>query len=165
MILPLPLHLFIHFFLAVIIGMLVGRFFNERKLGLIGGILGGFFIDLDHILEYFLVFGPTFNLIYFFQGREFLVSDQIHTWFHAWEYVPILFSVAWLFRSRKRVLIFILALALGIFVHLVSDSFINHYPFRNYSLIYRSQLNFSVPLLLSPEQYQEYIKDRQDLGL
>lgn len=165
MVIPLPLHLFIHLFLSVLAGYLVGRFFNFRRLGIIAGILGGVLIDLDHVLDYFSVFGLRFNLGYFLEGRQFLVSDQIHTWFHAWEYIPVFLLIAWLFRRRRAVLAFILALTLGFFVHLVADSFINHYPFRNYSLLYRYQLNFSAPRLLDSEQYQKYLKDRQELGL
>ena len=62
---PLALHLGIHFALAVLSGYLLGSYFNNKKLGVIFGILGGFLIDLDHVLEYFLVFGPSFNLQYF----------------------------------------------------------------------------------------------------
>lgn len=163
--LPLPLHLSIHFFLALLVGYLVGRYFHKPWAGLIGGLLGGFFIDLDHVLEYFLVFGPHFNLSDFFNGRQFLVSGQIHTWFHAWEYVPILAFIAWAVRRRPVFVAFFLALTIGVFVHLVSDCLINHYPPRNYSLIYRYEVNFAVDKLLNPEQYQKYLENRQAIGM
>jgi len=162
---PLPLHLFIHFTLAVLAGFSVGYYYNKLKIGIIAGIIGGFLIDLDHVLEYFLVYGWHFNIIYFFQGREFLLSDKIHIYFHAWEYLPILLILAWLLRKKKTIMIFILALTLGIFFHLTTDHFINQYPWRNYSLIYRVKVNFSAPRLLSPEQYQNYILDRQELNI
>ena len=162
---PLPLHLTIHFVLAVLIGYLVGRYFKKLWPGIIGGVLGGFFIDLDHILEYFLVFGPHFNLSDFLNGRQFLVSGQIHVWFHAWEYIPILLLIAWLCRKQKAVATFILALTLGGFIHLISDCRINNYPPRNYSLIYRYEVGFSAKHLLNAEQYAKYLKDRQEIGL
>jgi riboflavin transporter FmnP len=162
---PLPLHLAIHFFLAVLSGYLVGRRFNKIEIGIIAGILGGFFIDFDHILEYFLFFGPHFNLVYFLQGREFLLTDKIYIWFHAWEYIPILLFVAWLWRSKKTVATFILALTLAGAVHLVTDSFINEYQFRNYSLIYRQRIGFSASRLLNPAQYEKYRESRRELGL
>jgi hypothetical protein len=162
---PLPVHLSIHFILAVLVGYLIGYHYKKLWTGIIGGILGGFLIDLDHVLEYFLVLGPHFNLVDFFNGRQFLVSDQIHTWFHAWEYIPILLLVAWLCRRQKAVATFLLALTLGGFVHLVSDCLINNYPPRNYSLIYRYEVNFSTQKLLNADQYSKYLRDRSSIGL
>jgi len=159
--LPLPLHLSIHFILAVLVGWLLGRRFNKPVLGIIAGLLGGFFIDLDHVLEYFLVFGPHFNLVYFLDGRQFLASNQVHIWFHAWEYAPILLLLAWLLRKKKAVMVFILVLTVGALVHLASDCVINQYPPRNYSLLYRWRVNFSVDQILSPEQYQEFLNQKK----
>jgi hypothetical protein len=162
---PLPLHLLIHFALAALIGYLVGRPYQKIWPGIIGGILGGFLIDLDHFLEYFLVFGLHFNFLDFCNGQQFLVSGQIHIWFHAWEYVPILFLITWLCRRQKAVAACLLALTLGVFVHLVSDCLIDHYPPRNYSLIYRCEVNFSAAKLLDAEQYAKYLQDRKAIGL
>lgn len=159
----LPLHIFIHFALAVLVGYFVGWHFKKIWLGIIAGILGGFLIDLDHILEYFLVFGPSFNLQYFIFGRQFLVSDQIHIWFHAWEYVPVVLLVAWLFRRKNKIGVtaFLFAFALGIAVHLVTDCVVNLYPPQNYSLIYRWSQDFSAPQLMSSEQYQRNLEQKQ----
>lgn len=165
MFIPLPIHLFIHFILAGLVGYSVGFRFNKVWLGIVAGLGGGFFIDFDHILEYFLVYGPHFNLIYFFQGRQFLSSDQIHIWFHAWEYALFLLVVAWFCRQKKVVYVFLLALIWGGLIHLVTDCLINHYPPQNYSLIYRYEKNFSASEILSPTQYQNYIEDRQSLGM
>lgn len=167
MIFPLPVHLLIHFSLAVLAGYLVGRYFNKIWLGVIAGVLGGFLIDLDHILEYFLVFGLHFNFTYFITGREFLVSDQMHVWFHAWEYAPLLLLAAWLFWRNKKIAVaaFLGGLALGGLVHLTTDSLINLFPPQNYSLIYRWQQNFSAEKLLSPEQYQKNLEEKIELGL
>jgi hypothetical protein len=162
---PLPLHLFIHLAWALVAGWLVGRYFGYIRWGMIAGFIGGVLIDLDHVLEYFLVFGFHFNLGYFLQGRQFLVGNQIRIFFHAWEYLPILLLVAWLCRSKKVVMTFILALTLGIFVHLVADCWINEYPPQNYSIIYRYERHFAAPSLLNADQYQKYISDRQALGL
>jgi hypothetical protein len=162
--LPLPLHLSIHFVLAVIVGWFIGRRFNKTALGITAGLLGGFFIDLDHILEYFLVFGSHFNIVYFLEARQFLASGRIHIWFHAWEYAPILFLAAWLVRKNKAVTAFILALALGGFIHLVSDCVINQFPPRDYSLLYRWRSGFAVEKLFSPEQYQEFLENKKYLN-
>jgi hypothetical protein len=167
MILPLPLHLLLHFSLAVLVGFYVGRHFKKIWLGIVAGILGGFLIDLDHVLEYFLVFGLRFNFNYFITGREFLISDKMHVWFHAWEYVPLLLLAAWLFWRKKKIAVatFLCALALGGLVHLTTDCLINRFPPQNYSLIYRWQHNFSAEILLSPEQYQKNLDEKVEMGL
>ena len=161
---PLPLHLFIHFSLAVLVGYLVGRRFGKPLIGLIGGVCGGFLIDLDHVLEYFLVFGPHFNFFLFFNGRQFLASDQIRLWFHAWEYLPLLLLIAWVLRRRAAVFVFCLALALGGAVHLASDCLINNYAPQNYSLIYRWRHDFSSRQILNQAQYRELLDDRKAVG-
>lgn len=161
----LPLHIFIHFILAVLVGYLVGSHYHRLHLGIIAGLIGGFFIDLDHVLEYFLVYGPHFNIVYFFEGRQFLSSNQIHLWFHGWEYIPILLLAAWLLRRKKAVSIFLAAMIFGASLHLITDCLINQYPPRNYSLLYRYSQNFSASKILSATQYQKYIQDRQYFGM
>jgi len=161
----LPLHIFIHFIFAVLIGYLVGSHYQRLRLGIVAGIIGGFLIDLDHVLEYFLVYGPHFNIVYLFEGRQFLSSNQIHLWFHGWEYIPVILMAAWLLRRKKAVSIFLSAMILGASLHLITDCLINQYPLRNYSLSYRYSQNFSASKILSAAQYQKYIQDRQYFGM
>ncbi|MDP2944024.1 MAG: hypothetical protein Q8N57_00385 [bacterium] len=161
----LSLHLFIHFIIAALAGLLVGHYFNKVKLGIIAGTLGGFLIDLDHVLEYFFTFGLHFNLNYFLTGRGFLISDRIFLVFHAWEYIPILLIVAWLLRRRKNISIFLLALTFGAIVHMTSDCFLNNYPPRNYSIIYRAAKGFNASLLLSPSQQELNMELKRGLNL
>lgn len=161
----LALHILIHFILAALAGLLVGHYFNKVKLGIIAGVLGGFLIDLDHVLEYFFTFGLHFNLNYFLTGRGFLISNKIFLVFHAWEYIPILLIIAWLLRRRKNVCVFLLALTLGAIVHMTSDCFLNNYPPRNYSLIYRAAKDFDASLLLSPSQQEWNMELKRELSL
>ena len=162
---PLSLHLFIHFSLAILSGYLAGKYFKNIKLGILIGFIGGFLIDLDHVLEYLLVFNFRFNLLHFFQGRQFLVSDQIHLWFHAWEYVPILILLAWLFRKNKVIKIIFFTLAFSGTVHLATDMIINRCSFNFYTLTYRAKHNFAARELTSPETYQENQKLKMELGI
>jgi len=162
---PLPLHLFIHFVLALFVGFLAGKHFKKLELGLAIAFLGGFLIDFDHLLEYFLVFGFDFNLNYFLAGREFLVSNKIHLWFHAWEYVVLLLGLAWVFKKYKVIEMTLVTLALAIFVHLATDALINQYPLKYYSLLYRQEVNFAAEKLLSPEEYLRNLELKRELGL
>jgi len=162
---PLFWHLLIHFILAILAGWLLGRYFKQTWLGLITGFVGGFLIDLDHVLEYFLFFGPSFNLSHFLEGWQFLLSDKIYLWFHAWEYVPILLIMAWLLKKYRVLKIIFITLALTSGIHLLSDVLINQYPLSHYSIIHRAQENFSAEKILSPTRYQEQLDARAELGL
>lgn len=162
---PLSLHLLIHLSLALLAGYLVGKRFGKPYTGLMAGFVGGFLIDLDHILEYLLVFGRHFNLWYFLEGREFLISNAIHLWLHAWEYLPLLLLAALICRRRKALKTALLALALSGSIHLLSDSLINYFPLKYYSLIYRHSVGYSAERLLNPEQYQENLKRKFELGI
>lgn len=160
-----PIHIYLHFLIAVLLGYAAGRYFKRPWLCLAVALVGGFLIDLDHLLEYFLVFGSHFNLHYFVQGREFLVSGRIYLLFHAWEWVALLALSAWLMRPKKRLKVILLTLAVALAAHLLSDCLINHYPPQFYSLGYRATQHFSAEKLLSPKQYQRNLELKADLGI
>lgn len=162
---PLSIHLSIHFLAAVLVGYLAGCYFKKKSIALVAAVMGGFFIDLDHVLEYFFYYGLNFNLNYFLAGREFLLSNKIHLLFHAWEYIPVLLLASYLLRKRKNIAIFILTLCVAGSLHLISDVFINKYPFKFYSIGYRASRNFLSVNLLSPEQYQKDLESKEYLGI
>ena len=165
MTIPLPIHLLIHFILAMLSGYLAGKYFNKLSWGIIAGFCAGFLVDLDHVLEYFLVYGFNFNLVYFLQGRQFLISDKIHLWFHAWEYVLFFLLLAYLLKKIKIAKIIFISLGLALSVHLLSDSFINKYPPLFYTLSYRAGADFSARTLMRPEDYQKSQEAKYWLGL
>ncbi len=162
--LPLSLHLSIHFFLAIIAGYCSGKFFKKPALGILIGFIGGFLIDLDHVLEYFLVYGPHFSLLYFSQGRQFLVSDQIHLYFHAWEYLPLLLLSAYLLRKKETIKVILITLAFAGSIHLLTDSVVNREPLKFYTISYRASVNFSAPRLMSTESYEKNQNLKKVLG-
>lgn len=162
---PLSIHLSLHFILAVLSGALVGYYFKRPWLGIALGILGGFFIDLDHVLEYWLVFPEKFQLLYFFQGRQFLYSEKAYLWFHAWEYLPLLGLAAYLFRKKTLVKVALISLAFSGSVHLLTDSLINQLPLKYYSLGYRASQDFSMKKLNTPAVYELNMKVKQKLGM
>lgn len=163
--LPLALHLAIHFSLAILSGLIFGLIFKRVNLGLIVGILGGFLIDLDHVLEYFFVLGFQFNLKDFFNGLQFLTSDKIYLVFHAYEYFPILIIIAYIFRRKQALSFILITLAFSGLVHLFSDSVINNYPIRNYFITYRASHNFEAKELMRPYQWQQHVMTKQFMNL
>lgn len=162
---PLYIHLSIHFVLAFLVGLYFGLRSKKVWLGIIMGIIGGFFIDLDHVLEYFLVYGFHFNFQYFIESRQFLTSDQIRIYFHAWEYFPILLLLGWIVRKKETLKVIFFTLAFAGLIHLTTDVFINHYQFKYYSIWYRYKNGFSSPRLLSPADYQLNREYRIELGI
>lgn len=151
--------------MAIAVGFLVGGFFQKRDWGVLIAFWGGFLIDLDHLLEYFLVFGWHFNLAYFLEGREFLLSNKIHLWFHAWEYVILFLGLGVIFKRRKILEVSFIVLAFSIVVHLISDALINRYQLKYYSLAYRAEAGFAAEKLLSPGDYLRNLELKKNLGL
>lgn len=162
---PLPLHLSIHFLLALLSGLLAGYYFRERLVSILAGIAAGFLIDLDHVLEYLLVFKGRFNFQYFFEGRQFLTSEQLHLWFHAWELVPLLLIIAWLFRRQRVVKIIAVTMAFAGAVHLATDLVINQVPPKFYLLSYRASQDFQMKNLMTADVYQENLELKAELGI
>lgn len=162
---PLFWHLFIHFFFAILSGYLAGYYFKNIPLGIMFGFMGGFLIDLDHVLEYLLVFNGQFNLQHFFDGRQFLFSEQLHLWFHAWEHALVLLLIAYFFRRNKTVKIIVMTLAFAGTIHLISDCIINRVPPQFYSLSYRASRGFAMKNLMTPEVYQINQKLKLELGM
>lgn len=162
---PLPIHLLIHCSLAILSGYLAGRYFKKIELGVLVSFCAGFLIDLDHVLEYFLVYGLHFNLLYFLQGRQFLISDQIHLWFHAWEYVVLFIFAGLVLKNNKTIKTILLTIAFAMSVHLLTDTIINKVPLSFYTLSYRASRGFSAPQLMSADAYRENLKLKMELGL
>lgn len=141
------IHLLIHASLALLIGYLLGLYFGRPVLMIFVSLLTGFFIDIDHLLEYLLYF-RAFNLNSFLASQHLIESGQVFLYFHAWEYVILLLILALIFHRRYLIKAVLITAALSMFVHLVSDCFINSMPFKYYSIIYRAKHNFEIERIL-----------------
>lgn len=158
----LLLHLFIHFASSLVAGFLAWFFLGEPLFALLGAILGGFFIDIDHLIDYFLAFGAKFKMKHFLKGDQFLKSDKIYVLFHGWEYGILLLIVSLGAQLQAPAGVFIFALGLGGLFHLVADTAINHgMSFKAYSIVYRAVNSFKIQNIVTPEHYQEHIQRKQ----
>ena len=144
-------HEITHLISSLIAGYLVWKIYKKPIPAFLAGLLGGFFIDLDHLIDYFLTFGFNFNLNYFLQSYQFAVSQKIYVFFHAWEWI-ILLLIYYSYLKNKQpqhnnsklsILSFILALALGMIAHLIIDTISNSVVPMAYSIIYRALNDFS----------------------
>lgn len=95
-----------------------------------------YFIDLDHLFDYFSYY-TKFNLYSFLNVEYFELKNTAYLIFHAWEYVVILFLI---YVVNKNKYFLILALAIG--SHLLWDSLSNGLGFSFYFMIVRISNGF-----------------------
>jgi len=160
---PLYIHLSIHLLLSLLAGAIAWRIWKKPLLSLSGAILGGFLIDLDHFIDYFLAFGWNFNYFYFIKGYEFLKTDKMYIFFHGWEYVFVLLMLL-LILKNKNAKSLCLALALALFFHLVSDVFMDKVSPKSYFVILRAEKNFDLKKIVTPEHWEKHLKYKKKIN-
>ena len=100
-------------------------------------IIGGILIDLDHFIDYFVCYGPRFDLRHFLYGG-YLRTGKFYVVFHSWELLILLWVL-----SRWQALIFPLVLSMT--GHMLIDQFlITVKKPLSYSIIYRYLHRFDV---------------------
>jgi len=77
-------------------------------------------IDLDHLVDYFLYFGPTFSALEFVNLRYFINTSRAVVPLHGWEWAFFLLALSWQEKTFKS---FKFVIAVGIFSHLILDSY------------------------------------------
>ena len=113
----------------------------------------GIFIDLDHLIDYFLYFGLKFRLKYFF-GSLYLRSGKVYIFLHSWELlIPL-----WIWGLYAKQEILALAIMLGFVVHLLLDQRHRTIPLA-YFLSFRILNNFRLEKI-APEELKHMTTDR-----
>lgn len=141
-------HLLLTFVAAGITLLLLARKLKKHKqphltlIILLGAFIGEFLLDVDHLFDYFLAFGFSFNPGYFFSGIMFRKLQKVFVLFHAWEWIPLLGILIYI-TKKISVRYFLIALTLGLFFHLFYDTFSNNI-FIGYSIIYRILHGFDI---------------------
>lgn len=134
--------------------------------------IGGVLVDLDHLVDYVIAFGTSFDLNFFLKGYQFLKNDKIFVPLHAWEWIPLLLLLYILLKRQhlehrvkltKYIVTFLLAFTLGLSSHLFIDTFSNKLILHGYSIIYRALNNFEVEKLVTEEHYRIHLIDRKIL--
>lgn len=157
-------HLSLHVLTAFVAGCIIWRIWRKPVPSFIAGFLGGVLIDLDHLIDYFLAFGPRFNLGYFLQGYQFLKSDKIYVLFHGWEYVALLAGLGLMIRSNLWLKSAILSISLAAFFHLVVDVNINKgMTFSGYSIVCRVANGFDIEKIVTLEHYQDHRSEKEEV--
>jgi hypothetical protein len=109
------------------------------------GLITAFFIDLDHLFDYFLYAGFRFDLIEFLTGGYFAITQKVFVPLHSWELVAVI-GIFWLFIEDKCKYSWVLFLFIGYFVHLAFDVYSNSFSWESYFLFNRMKYDFSVSL-------------------
>lgn len=103
-------------------------------------VLITYLIDADHLVDYFLYYGNNFSFTKFLQFDYFIITKRAVVPFHAWEWVALLSMLAY---EKKKYRLQLSAVAVGIFAHLVWDSYtVSSVIF--YSIIYRIAQGFMI---------------------
>lgn len=91
-----------------------------------------YIIDLDHLVDYWIYYGLSFNLVKFVSVDYFPIKHFAWVPFHAWEWVIGLLLIYY-YKYKKET---IFVLALGILGHIVRDA-ITMQSISFYSIIIR----------------------------
>jgi len=129
LIIDMGCHLIVSSFVFIIIYI----FFKSWQLAFLA-FFSGILIDLDHLVDYFLVYKTNLEAKKFLAGHQFLESKKAYVFLHGWEWIIIILLVGFLTGFMRPAI----AMALGILGHLIVDQTLGfkHEPLF-YFLTYR----------------------------
>lgn len=129
-----------HFVLTMTISAWI---YLQTKIPVSAGIfiLGGIFIDLDHLIDYFLFTKNKFILSDFLNIR-YVKSGKVYLFLHSWELIFGILALVAIFNSHGLYILF-----LGMSLHLLIDNVQRKNPLA-YFLIYRFIQKFNATIIL-----------------
>ena len=107
------------------------------------GLVSVLFIDLDHLIDYFLYYGFSFNLHDFALGTQFAYSGKVYVFFHSWELLLLLLTAGF-YQIKKKNNYVLFVITLGMLSHVLYDTAYYSFPLIDYSLVYRIIKNFDI---------------------
>lgn len=129
-----------HVFVTLILSFLI--YFKTGNLSyLIIFVISGIFIDLDHLIDYFIVFKNKFNF-YKFINCHYLKSGKVYIFLHSWE--PVFFFLILGYFVKSPGLVISLT---SIIIHLIIDN-LQRRNISVYFLTYRIIKKFDTGVLL-----------------
>ncbi|GAB4534560.1 MAG: hypothetical protein Fur0020_01310 [Thermodesulfovibrionia bacterium] len=105
--------------------------------------LAGVFIDLDHVIDYFLHEGVRLDIKDFFRFYKEERYKRLTIMFHGWEWLILLLLLSWI-SDWNPVLTGVL---IGFTQHLLLDKFYNVSRFGSYSFFWRWRRGFEPKLI------------------
>ena len=141
--LDLILHIVVSLILSYCIWRLYG--FKDRKTlsyALFAGIISGLLIDVDHFLDYFLVYGTTFDFFKFMHESGYIQTGRATVIFHGFEYALIGFLAIFFVKKGLHKMI-VTTITFCLFFHLLIDASLYSIPLYYFLFTYRLTHNFS----------------------
>lgn len=133
-----------HIFITLAISLfLFWRYRNWRLIPIC--FLFGFFIDADHLVDYFSYSGLNFNLQNFFNTKSYMIpSGKIYVPLHGWEFAIVFWLISRWIGKKKKINGPEWAISLPFLAHLLIDNFtFVHHPLA-YSLLFRLLNGFDI---------------------
>lgn len=126
-----------HVALSTIISGILYAIFKSWELS-IASLIAGIFIDLDHLIDYFIEHGLDIHLKSFLPFFYEEKHNKITLLFHGWEWLLCL-GVATVLTKFKP---WVTGVLIGYGHHIVFDYFYSKTSVLTYSLIWRCKKNF-----------------------
>ncbi len=104
----------------------------------LASLITGILTDLDHIIDYCLTHGLSFNIPHFFKSFSSGHYKHIFLLFHGWEHLAVLAVAAWLLNWNP----WLLGLTIGYAQHLAGDQLFNPGAPLKYSIVWRWKNGF-----------------------
>jgi hypothetical protein len=142
-----------HIIISALLSILIYCIFRSITIAS-AFLLGGVFIDIDHIFDYLINFKFKFRLKHFFIafGKETL--PKIFIVLHSWELVFIILPVIY-FNGMNSVA---LSFAAGYILHLSLDNIANKCSCFAYFFIYRLIHEFQGKYFYGKKEYRKRLK-------
>lgn len=143
------IHEIVHILLSLAVGLIFAYIYRNWRF-IILSFLPGLFLDVDHLIDYFLCrHGLTMNIKEFLSGTYFDTSNKVYLFLHGYEYALLAFFVAIIILINKNRInnasakaAILLVMAISLFLHLVYDEIYYQPKLLTYSIIYRASHNF-----------------------
>lgn len=101
-------------------------------------LIAGIFVDLDHVVDYWIAHGPRFDVDHFFHTHDNEEYELIYLVLHGWELLSAGLILAWLFNGNH----WVLGACLGLGIHLALDQIFNRPSPWGYAIIWRWRHGF-----------------------
>ena len=137
-------HELIHLLLTSLIALFFWRRFKDKRLILVSFFFG-FFIDIDHLFDYFVHFGLTNNFLNFFIVASYVLpNNKVYIFFHGWEFIIVFWLIGFFLEKKFKIKGLSLVILFSYAAHLLWDNFSFHHHPLAYLFLFRLANHFDL---------------------
>ncbi len=126
-----------HTAFSIIISAITYMIFKSWGIAIVS-LISGIFIDLDHLLDYFVEYGWPLKIKKFFYVFEEGQISRAFLLLHGWEWLILLAVTSWSTNWNP----WITGMLIGFGQHMLIDKTFNGISFKSYSLLWRWKNGF-----------------------